>query len=181
MGNVGPQGPTLVGPAGPAGYTGPTGTQGETGLTGVRGSTTAGVAGITGETGATGPRGPIGPTGPQGPTGMVYNWTSYRDFWFDAGRSNIHKADSGKLQEIADYMTANPSLELGIDASSNPRATQTRDINLADNRVKSIRDGLIAAGISADRIRSGNFGIVEFRRTDRVEVLLKTKMLAQTE
>jgi outer membrane protein OmpA-like peptidoglycan-associated protein len=112
---------------------------------------------------------------------VLSTWISYRDFWFESNESNIHEADSDKFQEIAEYMAANPSLILGIDASANPRATKTRDIDLANSRVKSIRDGLMSAGVSADRITVGMFGVKKYRRNGRVEVLLTTREMAQAE
>jgi outer membrane protein OmpA-like peptidoglycan-associated protein len=178
-GATGAKGSTLVGPSGPAGRSGATGEQGERGMTGAQGSTMAGVAGPTGTAGATGPQGPIGPTGPQGPTGVIQYWTSYRDFWFDAEKAAIHDADWHIVAEIAAYMKDNPSLQLGIDGSTNPRATQWRDQNLCDRRVSAIRDSLISAGVPAYRISEGMFGDVRFRRNGRVEVLLRTPQLSQ--
>lgn len=174
VGATGERGPALVGPAGPAGRAGPVGDRGEVGQVGTRGATTPGVAGAVGVAGPAGPRGDAGSTGPMGPTGLVENWASYRDFWFDQNAASIHDADRYLVMEIAEYMRANPSLELGIDASTNPRATSQRDLGLRDNRVKAIRDSLISAGVPASRISAGAFGNLDHRRNGRVEVLLRT-------
>jgi outer membrane protein OmpA-like peptidoglycan-associated protein len=144
-------------------------------LTGVQGSTTAGVAGAVGPVGPQGDQGVMGPTGPQGPTGVVTQWTSYRDFWFESDKATLYSSDSAKVAEIAAYMKANPSLQLGIDGSTNPRATAQYTLNLCDNRVKALRDALITAGVPAYRISAGMFGDVNLRRSGRVEVLLKTR------
>jgi len=178
-GDTGAKGPTLVGPAGPAGRSGPSGERGEVGQTGVQGSTTAGVAGVTGVAGPTGPQGPIGRTGPQGPTGVVDRWISFRDFWFESDKAIIHDADTDKVAEIAAYMNANPSLQLGIDGSTNPQATEWSDKDLRDRRIKAVRDSLIAAGVSSNRISDGMFGNANFRRNGRVEVLIKTDQISQ--
>ena len=180
-GDTGAKGPTLVGPAGPAGRSGPSGEQGEPGLTGAQGSTTAGVAGATGAAGAMGPQGPAGPTGPQGPAGVVDRWTSYREFWFDLDEAVVYGGDSDKVAEIAAYMKDNPSLQLGIDGSTNPRATEWRDRDLGDRRVKAIRDSLIAAGVPASRISDGMFGDVQLRRDRRVEVLIRTDQASRAQ
>ena len=181
VGKTGVIGPTLVGPAGPAGRPGATGPQGELGSTGARGATTAGVAGPMGVVGATGPRGPVGPTGPQGPTGVVELWTSYRDFWFDRGQAVVHPADQAQVAAIAAYMNANPSLILGIDGSTNPRATRQQDRDLRDRRVSAVRSSLLAAGVPAARMSDGMFGDVNLRRDGRVELLVKTNPLARVE
>jgi outer membrane protein OmpA-like peptidoglycan-associated protein len=72
-------------------------------------------------------------------------------------------------------MKDNPSIQLGIDGSTNPRAAEWRDQDLGDRRVKAVRDALVAAGVSADRISDGAFGDVQLRRDGRVEVLIKTE------
>lgn len=173
-GATGERGQTLVGPAGPAGRAGPAGERGQVGPAGAAGSTTPGVAGPVGAVGTAGPRGAVGPIGPMGPTGLIENWASYRDFWFDQNMTQLHDADRYLLSEIATYMRSNPTLELGIDASTNPRATAQRDLTIRDGRINAIRNGLIAAGVPANRISAGQFGNVDQRRDGRVEVLLRT-------
>lgn len=178
VGTAGVTGPTLVGPAGPAGRAGATGPQGELGRTGAQGVTTAGVAGSMGAAGAAGPRGPVGPTGPQGPTGVVDRWTSYREFWFDRDQAVVDPADQNQVAAIAAYMNASPSLILGIDGSTNPRATRQEDMDLCNRRVSAIRSSLLAAGVPANRMSHGMFGDVNLRRDGRVELLIKTDPLA---
>jgi outer membrane protein OmpA-like peptidoglycan-associated protein len=110
---------------------------------------------------------------------VLQSWTSYRDFWFDSDTAVIHDADVHIVSEIAAYLKDNPSLRLGIDASTNPRATQTYAKDLGERRVKAIRDSLIKAGVPSNRISSGMFGDVKLRRNGRVEVLLRTSQLTQ--
>jgi hypothetical protein len=116
---------------------------------------------------------------PTGPTGVIERWTSFRDFWFDSDKSVIHNAESAKAAEIAAFMRNNPSLQLGIDASTNPRATKRRDQDLGDRRVKAIRDLLVKAGVPVYKISDGMFGDVNLRRDRQVEILVKTDMQMQ--
>jgi outer membrane protein OmpA-like peptidoglycan-associated protein len=177
-GEMGSKGPTTVGPAGPAGLAGATGAQGQTGQAGAQGSTTAGVAGATGAAGGAGPHGPIGPTGPQGLAGMVDRWVSYRDFWFDTNNAVIHDADAGKVADIAAYMKKNPSLQVGIDTSSNASGASQANIDLVNRRGLAVRNALIAAGVPASSIKTGTFGDADLRRDGRVEVLIMTDRVA---
>lgn len=180
QGPVGPTGPTgargpdLVGPAGRAGQIGASGEQGEAGQVGAQGRTTPGTAGQAGASGAVGAPGPIGPTGPQGPVGVVERWTSYRNFQFNADSSVIRDADRSMTAEIASYLRSNPSLQVGIDASTNPRATSPRDIELCSNRAAAVRSALIQSGVPADRISIDSYGDIGLRQDGRVELLLKT-------
>src|SRR4030095_14206454 len=118
-----------------------------------------------------------GPTGPQGPAGVIGQWASYRDFWFDSNQSNLLPSETGKVADIATYLKENPSLHVAIDGSMDPRGTTRRDQGLRDlseRRVNVIRDALIHAGVPADKIKTGAYGDDRLRRDRRVEVLIST-------
>jgi outer membrane protein OmpA-like peptidoglycan-associated protein len=141
---------------------------------GAPGSTMAGVAGSSGPAGVSGPKGPAGGAGAQGPTGVLNRWTSFRDFSFEFGRSDLLDSDTRKVSEITEYMNQNPSLQLGIDGSMDPRGTDPRSQDLSDRRVNTVREALIQAGVAPHRIQAGNFGDAGARRDRRVEVLVST-------
>ncbi len=167
----GERGDTLVGPAGAAGRAGPAGERGEAGQTGRTGETTSGVAGAVGPAGPAGPMGQAGQIGPVGPTGMIEQWASYREFWFDQDRDTIHNSDLFQLEQIASYMRNNPSLELGLDSSVSGSSRSNQ--YLTESRVRAVRSGLIAAGVSADRISEATVAPA-VRREDRIAVMLRT-------
>jgi hypothetical protein len=169
LGAVGLKGPTLVGPPGPAGRPGPAGPSGVTAPIGAKGATTPGLVGPQGASGPTGPKGEVGPVGPQGPAGIVPCWVSYRDFWFSENSADILSAQKSVLAEMADYVKRNPSLVLGIDGFMD-----SHHEDLSNNRVNSVRNALIDAGVPAERIKTGAFGDSKLRRDGRVEVLIKT-------
>lgn len=77
-----------------------------------------------------------------------------------------------KVTEIATYLTNNPSLKLGIDATPDRRSNDNHDRDLCDRRVSAIRQALVEAGVPTGRIEAGAFGDVKLRRDRRVEVLL---------
>jgi peptidoglycan-associated lipoprotein len=104
--------------------------------------------------------------------GVVDRWTSYRDFWFQFDSAEIQGSEMNKLAEVAAYMKKNPSLQIGIDGTMDPRGTDPHNQNLSDSRVKAIRDALVDAGVPAHKISFGAYGDVELRRDRRVEVLI---------
>lgn len=110
---------------------------------------------------------------------VVGTWRPYGEFWFDADTTTIHARDTQKVTQLATYLKQNPSLHLGLDGSRNPRATDRRHVDLCDQRVKAIRDGLIAAGVPANRISDGMFGDVELRLDNRVEVFIRSGQIAR--
>lgn len=126
-----PQPPGLVGPRGPVGPAGPAGAAGYTGATGSAGAVSMGLRGPDGPSGPTGAQGATGVQGgsAMGAVGVVDRWTSYREFMFDYDRSDVQAADSSKINEIAAYMNQNPSLQVGIDGSMDPRGSDPRDQN----------------------------------------------------
>lgn len=134
----------------------------------------AGVAGPPGLSGVAGLQGAAGQIGAQGQVGVVDRWTSFRDFWFDFNSAAIQPSDTNKVSEIADYMKQNPSLQVGIDGSMNPRGTDPRNQDLSNRRVDAVRNALIQAGVPASKILTGAFGDARLTQDRRVEVLINT-------
>jgi outer membrane protein OmpA-like peptidoglycan-associated protein len=112
--------------------------------------------------------------GKQGPAGVVDRWTSFREFMFAYDRADIQSSDTTKVSDIAIYMKENPSLQVGIDGSMDPRGTDPRNQNLSDRRVDAVRTALIHAGVPASRIKTGAFGDTSLTKDRRVEVLIIT-------
>jgi len=174
-GPAGDRGPTLVGPAGPAGRSGAEGDRGTAGDVGTRGETSEGIAGATGRAGVPGDQGSAGPTGERGATGAIDRWTAYREIWFGAGAADLDKSGAAKVTEIASYLKENPTLQVGIDASTKISETdRARGQRLVDDRVAAISKALAAAGVPESRIKAGSFGDPSLRRDGRVAVLLST-------
>ena len=164
---VGCAGPTgMTGAQGPAGMTG---AQGPTGMTGAQGPT--GASGVQGSSGMTGVQGPTGMTGAQGPAAAAMNWTALKDIMFDYDRSEIRPSEMYKTSDIAAYARQNPSVRLGIDGSTDLlRGTNQYNTALSQQRVGNVRDALIRAGVSADRIEMGGFGARRVNCNDSTEL-----------
>ncbi len=166
---IGCTGPTgMTGPMGPVGMTGP---QGPSGMTGAQGST--GVTGVQGSAGMTGVQGPTGLTGAQGPsaTPAATSWTALKDIMFDYDRAEIRSSEMYKASDIAAYVRQNPSVRLGIDGSTDLlRGTNQYNTALSQQRVGNVRDALMRAGVSSDRIEFGGFGARRVNCSDSTEL-----------
>ena len=187
---VGCTGP--AGMMGPQGSTGMTGSQGAPGMTGSQGST--GQTGSQGSTGMTGSQGAAGVTGVQGPTGAAgvrspavvgTSWSALKDFTFDYDRTDLRSSEQNQPSEIAAYARQNPAVRLGIDGSTDLlRGTNQYNAGLSQRRINTVRDALIQAGVSADRIETGTFAMQRAncndstercaQRDGRVEVLVRS-------
>lgn len=184
-GATGPQG--QVGMTGAQGSSGMTGSQGSPGLTGAQGS--AGLTGVQGSAGMTGVQGPAGLTGAQGVAAPApgplpaLRWTSLKEILFDFDKADIRYSESRKPDEIAIYMSQNPSVRLGIDGYTDSRGTSQYNLPMSQRRVATVRDALIQAGVPADRMEMGTFGTDRLPcnpsteqcsiRDGRVEVLVR--------
>jgi outer membrane protein OmpA-like peptidoglycan-associated protein len=182
-------GPTgAQGVAGPAGPAGPQGPQGIAGPPGVGSS-----QGLAGPAGPAGPQGPQGPAGAQGVAGVVgaqgaaavvASWTKFNDILFDFDKSNIRSNETTKVADIAAYVQKNPTTMVGIDGYADPRGTDKYNQALSERRVNTIRDALLGAGVSRDKIQTGAFGEMRLKCQEatepcwqsdrRVEVLIGT-------
>jgi outer membrane protein OmpA-like peptidoglycan-associated protein len=100
---------------------------------------------------------------------VINRWTSYRDFQFASNQANLRASETNKVTEIALYMKSNPSLEIGIDASMEPR-----NQDLSDQRVSSVREALIKAGVPTSRIQAGTFDDRKLAHDGRVAVVIRT-------
>lgn len=176
VGCTGPAG--VAGPQGSTGATGMTGSQGRAGVTGAQGQ--AGMTGSQGQAGMTGSQGQAGATGSQGQPGVAgvaspapagTRWTSLRDIMFDYNRTEIRSAELSKIADIAVYANQNPSARLGIDGSTDLlRGMNQYNAVMSQQRVGNVRDALIRAGVSADRIETGSFGAERAKCNDANEL-----------
>jgi outer membrane protein OmpA-like peptidoglycan-associated protein len=105
---------------------------------------------------------------------VVRNWTEYRDVIFLYDRSDIEASQKGKISEVAEYVSKNPSLQVGIDSSIDLSGNDPRDRTLMDQRRDAVRDALMQAGVPADRIQTGVRGDPTLVRDRRIGLLVST-------
>ena len=109
-------------------------------------------------------------TGAQGPAATAINWTAMKDIMFDYDRAEIRSSEMYKASDIAAYVRQNPSVRLGIDGSTDLlRGTNPYNTSLSQQRAGNVRDALIRAGVSADRIEFGGFGARRANCNDSTE------------
>ena len=102
------------------------------------------------------------------------DWTSYREVIFLDNRSDILASQKSKISEVAEYLTKNPSLKVGIDSSIDPNGSDARNQLLSDQRGDAVRSALIEAGVPAARIQTGVRGDAKLVRDRRIGILVST-------
>ena len=134
----------------------------------------AGAPGVVGAPGIAGAPGAAGQSGAQGAVGVVGDWTAYREVIFMYDRSDILASQKSKIQEVAEYLSKNSSLQVGIDSSLDPNGIDPRSQALSDRRGDAVRSALIEAGVSAARIQTGVQGDAKLVRDRRIGLLVST-------
>ena len=98
-------------------------------------------------------------------------WTSLKDIMFDYDKTSIRPSEMSKTSDIATYMNQNPSARLGIDGSTDLlRGTNQYNVAPSQQRISNVRDALIQAGVSTDRMETGGFGVARIKCSDSPEV-----------
>jgi outer membrane protein OmpA-like peptidoglycan-associated protein len=128
------------------------------------------VIGAQGVAGVVGAQGAAGVIGAQGAAGVVANWTKFRDILFDFDKSAIRSNETTKVADIAGYVQQNPSTMVGIDGYADPRGTDKYNQALSERRVNTIRDALMSAGVTRDKIQTGAFGEMRLKCQEATEV-----------
>jgi outer membrane protein OmpA-like peptidoglycan-associated protein len=142
------------------------------------------MTGAQGQAGVTGAQGRPGVAGAANPAPAGTSWTSLRDIMFDYNRAEIRPTEMSKIADIATYSNQNPSARLGIDGTTDLlRGTNQYNLGLSQQRIANVREALIRAGVSADRIETGGFGAERAKCNDaneqcgqrdgRVEVMVR--------
>jgi outer membrane protein OmpA-like peptidoglycan-associated protein len=91
-----------------------------------------------------------------------------------SNQSDLQASQKAKISEVAEYLSKNPSLKVGIDSSMDPSGLDPRDQSLSDRRTGSVRDALMAAGVPAARIQTGVRGDAKLVRDRRIGLLVST-------
>ena len=178
MRDTGPSTWKFYGPPGPPGPAGPPGPPGPGGPAGP-----AAIAGQPGPAGPQGPQGPPGPPGSPGTAGAQARWQPLNDVLFDFDKSDVRASERSKIADIVKVAKDNPTIEIGLNGYADPRGGDKYNQKLSERRVAAVRDAVVAAGVSASRIRTvaaGEHGrnCMEssegcFQKNRRVEVLTR--------
>jgi peptidoglycan-associated lipoprotein len=75
-----------------------------------------------------------------------------RSVHFDSNRATIRAADAKILDRNAEWLKANSSVVVAVDASADQRGAAQYNQRLSERRARAVKDYLVARGVSADRI-----------------------------
>lgn len=78
--------------------------------------------------------------------------------YFDFDKSNVKPQYAANIARVADYLKANASNNLLIEGHCDDRGTEEYNLALGERRALAVRDKLMSAGISGDRITTISYG-----------------------
>ena len=81
-----------------------------------------------------------------------------KDIYFDFDKSDIRTDQDGSLRTDAAFLAQHSAVNFTIEGHCDERGSIEYNIALGDKRANTVKQGLIAAGITADRINTISYG-----------------------
>ena len=78
--------------------------------------------------------------------------------FFDFDKSDLRPDARETIDKLAVWLGANPSVTLTIEGHADERGTTEYNLALGERRASSVRDYLIALGVSANRLATISYG-----------------------
>jgi peptidoglycan-associated lipoprotein len=81
-----------------------------------------------------------------------------KDVYFDYDKSDVRGDQQGSLQADAQFLSQHSNINVVIEGHCDSRGSTEYNLALGDQRASSVKNALVAAGISASRIKTISYG-----------------------
>ncbi len=81
-----------------------------------------------------------------------------KDIYFEYDKSDIRPADQPTVQGDAQFLQQHPNIRITIEGHCDERGSTEYNLALGTNRADSVKNALIQAGVSGDRIKTFSYG-----------------------
>jgi peptidoglycan-associated lipoprotein len=81
-----------------------------------------------------------------------------RDIFFDYDKYDIRPDQQMTLQGDAQWLSQHPNVRFTVEGHCDERGSTEYNLALGDNRATAVKNALVTAGVSADRIRTISYG-----------------------
>ncbi len=78
--------------------------------------------------------------------------------YFDFDKFNVKPQYTANITKVADYLKAHPADSLLVEGHTDDRGTEEYNLALGERRALSVRERLVSAGVSGDRITTISYG-----------------------
>jgi peptidoglycan-associated lipoprotein len=81
-----------------------------------------------------------------------------KDIYFDYDKSDIRPSEQSSLQADVAFLQQHSNISFTVEGHCDERGSTEYNLALGDNRASAVKNALVAAGITADRIKTVSFG-----------------------
>jgi peptidoglycan-associated lipoprotein len=81
-----------------------------------------------------------------------------KDIYFDYDKADIRASDQSVIQGDAQFLQQHPNIRITIEGHCDERGSTEYNLALGTNRADSVKNALIQAGVSGDRIKTFSYG-----------------------
>ena len=81
------------------------------------------------------------------------------NIFFELNSSNLKDESLVELNKIIKFMASNPFLVIEIGGHTDNSGSKAYNLNLSDDRARSVKDALVQRGIPSDRIQTKGYGM----------------------
>ncbi len=101
---------------------------------------------------------PPPPPPPPSPTDQELFGQNIKDIYFDYDKSDVRPDQQSSLQADVSFLTQHPNINFVIEGHCDERGSTEYNLALGDQRANSVKNALVSAGISANRIKTISYG-----------------------
>jgi peptidoglycan-associated lipoprotein len=83
---------------------------------------------------------------------------SVKDVYFDYDKSDVRPDQQGAIQSDAQFLNQHSSINFTVEGHCDSRGSTEYNLALGDQRASSVKSALVAAGVSANRVKTISYG-----------------------
>src|SRR3954464_6837409 len=100
---------------------------------------------------------PPPPTQPSASDEQLFS-QNIKDIYFDYDKSDIRASDQATIQADASFLQQHPNIGFTVEGHCDERGATEYNLALGDNRASAVKNALVSAGVSADRVKTVSYG-----------------------
>ena len=83
---------------------------------------------------------------------------SVKDVYFDYDKADLRPDQQAAIQADAQFLNQHPNINFTVEGHCDSRGSTEYNLALGDQRASSVKSALVAAGVSASRIKTISYG-----------------------
>lgn len=81
-----------------------------------------------------------------------------KDIYFDYDKSDVRASEQASIQADVAFLQQHSNVSFTVEGHCDERGSTEYNLALGDNRASAVKNALVGAGISADRIKTISYG-----------------------